>query len=446
MKMLIITILMLIAVTGTAAEPWNLSGDIYLGGSGKYTMKSDFSGIEDNETSFFGEGSSSLSFDNGYWYGNFTADMNRDDFYNEASGKLSMALVDPSFGNYRTYISYKNKNDITDSDNDNGTASFYFEGMKYFNETFSVDAVSQYSQTKYKDLKNELYDYSTLTNSIGFVFSDYSLTVSTENQTYDTGSSIPDFSSYEIAAAANIYSEKFVSGSSVSYENKTYGFFTSDYRSYRYYEIATRTGYRAAAYCIPYLLFSYSSQSEDAFEGEIGNYSLWKAGAEIDAFAFPVVLTAQIGRQEYDMVSTSGNRLNKNIYSADINWSYWTNSLSFYIANQWEMQKVEDIAETDYPEAKNSNYVNTILVTAEYDWTDTISTSADFGFEVKKYFIEDELNANYFQYTGKLSVDYSLSFRYSLHVETGMTVNNFETFVENDTREINAKSYVRYYF
>ncbi len=443
-----IVLLLVVFITGHLlhAEEWTYSGEIYGGGGSKYSLKYDIDGEELKDSSFFGEGNLTLSANNGYWYTSLFSEITRDNFYQEMQAKLSCAIVDSDVGNYRVYTLYKNNNDITESDNDYASISVYAEGMKYFNESTSLHIYSSYSGTTYKERKNELFDYRTIAGSASLTYTDYNVRISSEKQLYDTGSLVPDFTTTSLVFSTSFYKDTFVSSNSLTYEIKNYDFVTSDYRSYAKIVLSTRTGYRMSSATMLYLLGSLTQQNEDADASGDGTNSLKKIGLEASIFSYPLSFIVQYGRQDYREVSTSADRLNKNIYSVDINWSYWTDRFTFFLSNVWELQKVEDIEATEYPEAKNSNYVDSTVCSVEYEWSESLRSAIDFSYEFKKHFLEDEMNANYFFYSVKKTFDYTLSFSYSLRAEATYSVSRYETFTENDTKELGLKTMIRYYF
>lgn len=446
MKQCILLLTLLLSINAIQAQSWSYSGDIYAGGGTSTAVKYDIDGNESKDSTYFGEGTLTLSANNTLWYMSLYSEMNRDVFYQETQGKFSLALVNSSAASYRMYTSYKNKNDITDSDNDHGVFSLYGETIQYFTDRFYFHAYTNYTGTAYKEQKNELYDYRSLEGSMALTYTDYALRITAEKQSYDTGSLTPDYMLTSMVLSASLYHDTIVSGNSLTYETKTYDFFTSDYTSYQKIDIATRSGYRLSPTAMVYILGGLLLHSEDVYEGVDGSYLEKRIGIEASVFSFPLTLICEYKRVDYETTSSEMDKTNKNVYTVDVNWSYWNNRLSLYLSNAWELQKVEDITESDYPEAKNSNYSNTSMGSFEYAWSDVFKSNVDVSTEIKKHFLEDEMNANYFMYSIKNIFEYVLSFSYSIRLETTYTQARYETFSENDTKELSIKTMVRYYF
>lgn len=446
MKYNILLFVLLSCVYALTSQEWSFSGDIYAGGGTSTAIKYDLDGNESKDSAYFGEGTLTLSANNTLWYMSLYSEMNRDSIYQETQGKFSVALIRSSTSSYRMYTSYKNKNDITDSDNDHGIFSLYGETIQYFSDRLYLHAYTNVTGTAYKELKNELYDYRTVEGSMAFTYNDYMVRLNAEKQSYDKGSLTPDYLLKSLVVSASLYRDAFVSANALTYETKSYDFMTSDYASYQKIDITTRTGYRLSPTAMVYVLAGLLIHNEDAYEGVTGNYLDKRIGFEASVFSFPLTLICKYNRIDYETTDSESDKTNKNVYSVDLNWSYWNNQLSLYVSNAWELQKVEDIAETDYPEAKNSNYTNTTSCSFEYAWSEAFKSNIDVSAEIKKHFIEDEMNANYFLYSVKNTLEYMLSFTYSIRLEAMYTDASYETFSENDTKEVSVKTMVRYYF
>ena len=457
MKTVLFAILLIGCTAVTAARGWSFNGDFYAGGGGRFSTYQGLDGEDANETSTFGEGALTLMYNNGFWYGSIFAEALRDEYYTEITGKASLAIADNAIGNYRFYMSYRNLDDITDLDNDSGTLSFYLEGMKYLNRDVSVNVFSHYSSTAYKHMMSMTPDYSNLMTSAALNYKDISVRLSTEKVSYAEGSLIPDSLDMKAQVYLNYYRNSILSYSSLSYQTKDYDFSDLTYRPYTRLDINTRTGYRLSSTFIPYLLGSYVKQNEEAVEYEEsltnfsldGSYTLWKIGAEINAFKYPMTLSAKIGRQEFDQENFEKLAYrNHNILSLQAGWSYWGEGHSITISDKWEQQTYDRTYFTEYYiwyDAFDA-VVNNALLIAEYDLANNVSTEFRLGMDSYDYSQEDYLHYNYKQYLIGFTSDYHFSSNYTLSVITEYITTAYESVPENDIHDITVKSFLKMSF
>lgn len=436
MKTLLVIVLAVFFATQMNAQ-WRYSGDAYAGGGASIIRVQGADGEYEYIRTAVGEGGFTFSYNNGYWFGAFNADALRDDYYFDVTGRMSLAMVDPTLGTYRVYASYRLVDDRTDFNNDLSVLSLYGEGVKRLNDDVSVNMSAMYSMSTYSLKTLMLKDYSTIALNAGMQYGIFSLRTGMEKTSYDGEAITPDTTSYRAQLYANYYSEGWLSYSSFSYFTKEYERTTTIYRPYNQIDVTTRTGYRIDSNFIPYIIGAFTMRSIDAFENTDISYAQWKAGAELNLFKHPLKVTAKIGRRDYD--DSSIFMLQRNFATTDLEgeWSYWSQSSTLTVAHKREIivyDAIEGFPGTEYDYIKDDTYVTT-----DYDWSSDIRVELSGSRTNYAYSNESALTADYTRYAVGLASDYRISDTYSLRFDTEYAVALYKTYKEFDTHEIKVK-------
>ena len=418
----------------------NFSGDLYLGGNGAYTLKKDLDGSNNSEFAGYLNSNLNLLLQSEKFFLSFYGELDRDNFYYEKDGKIALGFMNDTVGNSRFYFQYKDKDDITESDNDNREQIYYLENTKYFSDDFYFSVNGKFDFLKYKEMKNDLYNYNIISLGTIISYSDYSFSYSYEKEEYDDGPT-PGYKENSFVVDNSSYMNNFVLNNSLSYTIKKYDFVTEDYNDYNEFVVYLKDGYRILPNFIPYLFSNLTLHNE---KDNIGDFTSYEIGMEINMFKYPLVLSGSFERKDY--LHEMSSRISYNKYKASLNWSIWSDSFSFYIEDSAELQKLEDIKSTEFPEPKNNNYLNTTSLVLSFDISRRYSVNFNGAYEFKRYFVEDEMNANYNQINISLEFVYNLLFKYKWNTKLEYVGTTYETYDENDTTELTLFSAIQYSF
>ncbi len=436
MKTFIAVLLFLVSVVSLEAQ-WRYSGDAYAGGGARLVRVEGVDGEYEYIQTAVGEGGFTFSYNNGYWFGGLSADAIRDDYYLDITGKMSLAMVDPLFGTYRFYTSYRVIDDRTDFDNDSTILSFYGEGLKRLDRDTSINVSGLYSTTRFSKTSSISSNYDTISAHAVLNYRIFSVRIGTENTTYDDASVLPDSTMYRVQAYANYYSDSWLSYTSLSYQTKDYNELTDVYKPYNQIDFTTRSGYRISADYVPYLTGSYVIRNTDVFMDTDTSYRQWKAGFELNMFTHPLKLIAKIGRKEFE---ENGFLLSERDYATtdlEAEWSYWSGTSSLTLSHKREIQTFDAIngfGASEYDYTKDDSYMS-----VGYEWSSDVRSEFRTSRTHYAYSIETPIYANYTRYSIGIVSDCRLSPMYTLALDTEYSAGLYETYDVYDTHELFIK-------
>ena len=417
-----------------------LDGTVSLGGGYDSTFRKEIDGSEVRQGSGYAQGSLALTFMQGENQWGFYADMSRDDFYDEVEGRLSYTAMHPFWGNLYAALAYVNRDDITETDNNSSTISFILSSVHYRETGGYWSGDLTFEQTGYSREETGLSDYSSFTGNVSAGLGNLYLSLRGERRDYK-GDVTPDYTGADLMASGYFYPGLWVINTTASVSHRTYAFSTEEMDDYNMGDFSLRLGYKTSPSFTPFLLGDISLYREDL---GLGDYLQWDGGIEFNFFEKPLTLIIKTGNKSFERESES--RLSYSYYLAEASWSAWFGPWSFYIGNNWELQKIDDLASTTYPEAKNSNYINNFYGEISRSLSRAFTVSGDFSYEWKEYFIEDEMNADYTQYDLSLELRYNLFFKYIFSLEGAYTSIQYPSFSENDNRKWTVTSSMEYSF
>ncbi len=424
-----------------ACEPLAaLDGTVSLGGGYDSSFRKEIDGSEIREESGYAQGSLSLTLLQGESQWGLYADMSRDDFYDEKEGRLSYTGIHSFWGNFYGALNYIDRDDITETDNNSSTFSLYLSSVRYRPNGGYWSGDLTFEQTGYSREETGLSDYTGFSGNIAAGLGDIYLSLRGERRDYK-GEVTPDYTGADLMASGYFYPGLWVINSTASFSHRTYAFSTEEMDDYNRGDLSLRLGYKTAPSFTPFLLGDLSLYREDL---GLGDYLQWEGGIELNFFENPLTLIIKTGNKSFERESES--RLSYSYYMAEGSWSVWTGPWTFYVGNNWELQKIEDLASTTYPEAKNSNFINNLYGEVSRSLGRALTISSDFSYEWKQYFIEDEMNADYTQYDLSLGLRYNLFFKYIFSLEGAYTSIQYPSFSENDNRKWTVTTSMEYSF
>jgi|GEM_PF-1992112 hypothetical protein len=422
------------------APLWALDGTVTLGGGYDSAFRKEIDGSEVRENTGYAQGSLSLTLIQGESRWGLYADMSRDDFYDEKEGRLSYTGSHSFWGDLYAALSYIDRDDITETDNNSSTFSLYLSSVHYRTSGGYWGGDMTFEQTGYSREETGLSDYSSLTGNISAGLGDIYLSLRGERRDYK-GDVTPDYTGADLMASGYFYPGLWVINTTASLSHRTYSFSTEEMDDYNRGDMSLRLGYKTAPFFTPFLLGDISVYREDLGWGD---YLQWEGGIELDFFQNPLTLIIKTGNKSFEQESES--RLSYSYYMAEGSWSFWAGPWSLYVGDNWELQKIDDLASTTYPEAKNSNYINNLYGEISRSLGRALTISGDFSYEWKEYFIEDEMNADYTQYDLSLGVRYNLFFKYIFSLEGAYSSIRYPSFSDNDNRKWTVTSSMEYSF
>jgi len=417
-----------------------LDGSITAGGGYDSVFREEIDGTEIEEMSAYAQGGLTLNWARGESLWAVYAEMRRDDFYDEASGRLSYTGNHTFWGNLYTALSYIKRDDITETDNNNATFQFFLSSTRYREKRGYWSGSISYDYSNYSREELGLSDYHHFNGRVSAGLGDIYLSLQGERRDYK-GDVTPDYTSADFLINGYFYPGSWVLNTSGGLSHRSYAFSTEELDDYYRGDMSLRAGYKISSSLTPFLLGEVVLYREK--EG-LGDYLQWEGGMEWNFFANPLTLIFKTGKKAF--VEDSESRLSYSYYVAEGSWSIWSGPWSLYIGNMWELQKIEDLAHTTYPEAKNSNYINSLYGEISRELGRSLTLNCDISYEWKEFFIEDEMNANYNQADISFGAHYNLLFKYIFSVEGGYRIIEYPAFPENDSKRWGVSASLEYGF
>ncbi len=434
------SVILLLLVCGLLPLHGAVTGYVYLGGGYDRSRSNEIDGTEVIDDSGYAEATVSLTYqrEQGFW--SLFGYVNRDDFYYEKSGRLSYGQYDTFMGNVSAYVSYSDLDDITESDNDNGRLSAYVQSVKYVTDEVYMGFDAAWDHVDYRDEAAGLYDYDDLSVSANAGLGDLYVNLKGTDRSIADGET-PGYFEYSADVYGYFYPGDAIINVSAGADIKNYAFTTADYDDYSQKDVSLKLGHKLGESFVPYISGEYSMYDE---KDNPGDYRQWEAGLEIEMFRYPLSISVRTGRKDFD--EESENRLSYGLYKLEGYWNFWAGPLSLYLGDNWELQKIDDVTATEFPEAKNSNFINDVYAEVSLDISRTLSFGVDLSYQWREFFIEDEMNANYTQFVTGIEIDYNLFFRYVWNIKAEVADTRYETYTENDGKKYSLKSMLQYSF